>query len=94
MKEIVLSHPMITHKLCVLRNKETNSKNRYHEIKPDFIVVIDKIDERSIKESKRLNIPIVLIKKQIPKSTKSFIIDRTKNYTNRDVMEEIRKSKR
>lgn len=26
MKEIILSHPMITHKLCVLRNKETKTK--------------------------------------------------------------------
>ena len=78
----------------ILKN-EVVGKNKYNEIKPNFIVVIDKIDEKSIKESKRLNIPIIIVKKAIKKRTiTNFNMDRTENYTTRDIMEEIRKSKR
>ena len=39
-----------------------NENKEYNIKKPDFIVVYDEIRDKDIMESKRLNIPIVIIK--------------------------------
>ena len=46
----------------LIKNKYIED-NYYHSMKPDFIVVIDNINEKSIRMSKELNIPIVIINK-------------------------------
>lgn len=46
----------------LIKNKYIED-NYYHSMKPDFIVVIDTINEKSIRMSKELNIPIVIINK-------------------------------
>ena len=47
----------------ILNNKTDNNNEFIKPIKPNFLVVIDTIEEKHIIESKRLNIPIVIIKK-------------------------------
>ena len=39
-----------------------NKNNEYDVKKPDFIVVYDEVRDKDIMESKRLNIPIVIIR--------------------------------
>ena len=52
----------------IVNGLDSSKKTRYSEIqilgklKPDFIVAFDSINEMAIDESKRLNIPIVIIK--------------------------------
>lgn len=57
----------------LLKNEKVADKE-YLSIKPDFIVVIDEVNERSIEASKSLNIPIVIISKN-----KKPYIDRLPN---------------
>ena len=51
----------------IVNGLDSNRKTRYSEIqilgklKPDFIVVFDSINEKALTESKKLNIPIVII---------------------------------
>ena len=42
-----------------------NEDGIYKEIIPDFVVAYDEISDNIVKESKRLNIPIVLLKRKI-----------------------------
>ena len=49
-----------------LVNKKIDGKKyKYAVMKPDFIVVFDNVRDKHIEEAKRLNIPIVIIKKQL-----------------------------
>lgn len=52
---------------------ESNNENEYINMKPDFIVVYDDIRDIDIRESHRLNIPIVIVKKT--KLAQSDMID-------------------
>lgn len=48
----------------LLNKKKDGQKHKYNVKKPNFIVVFDTIRDIHIEEAKRLNIPIVIIKKQ------------------------------
>lgn len=48
----------------IVNLKSNKGKHWYNAQKPDFIVVFDVVRENHIKESKRLNIPIVIISKK------------------------------
>lgn len=68
-------------------NKKTSIDNEYLEMKPDFIVAIEDVEEKHIVESKRLHIPIVIIKKQLLKNDKDSVIefyDNLDDYTNKE----------
>jgi len=63
----------------LLNKKISDAKHMYDILKPDFIVSFDKINEREVNESKRLGVPLVLIKrvriKNDDKSHSSFDLE-------------------
>ncbi len=76
-----------------------NEDGTYTPLKPDFLVVFDEVKENHIEESKRLNIPIVIIKrKQI--SFREAIVNELAfdqiddSYVSSNYQERARKSKR
>ena len=77
----------------ILKNQRI-TENVYSEMKPDFIVVIDQVDEASIAASKRLNIPIVIIKGQRVIGEVNNMRDETEGYTQSTAKEEERRKKR
>lgn len=48
----------------LVNRKIEGTKYKYSVNKPDFVVVFDNVRDKHIEEAKRLNIPIVIIKKQ------------------------------
>lgn len=79
-------------------NKKDNN-DLYQKIKPDFLVVFEKIENKDIEESKRLNIPIVIIKQQLLSKTNDNVIDYQgflDDYTDIDLcfIEEMRRKTR
>ena len=59
----------------IINSKDNESEEKFIAKKPDFIVSIDEINKIDILESQRLQIPIVLIKKQELKIDKMVDID-------------------
>lgn len=87
---------------CEINIVNLNSKDcdgMYDMIKPDFLVVFEQISQEAIEESKRLNIPIVIIKQQLLRENCENIPIYKNNlddYTERDLffIEEYRRNHR
>lgn len=62
-REIVNAHRWYS-EVQILNEKNNKKKNYYSAKRPDFIVVFDEINDMAVNESKRLNIPIVIVKSQ------------------------------
>ena len=62
-QELVRGSSMYS-EIQIVNKKIDGKKHKYSVQKPDFIVVFDNVTIRHIEEAKRLNIPIVIIKKQ------------------------------
>ncbi len=78
----------------ILIKNEKGKYKSYSGMKPDFIVVIDKIDEKSLEASKILNIPIVIIKRNENNKAVNFLMDKTEGYTQGNYLESERRNKR
>lgn len=62
-----------------INNDGTTDRRLFREIRPDFIVVVDNVDQRSIDASKKLNLPIVMIKSNSDSGARDYI-DTYKEY--------------
>lgn len=62
-KEIVNAHRWYS-EVQILNEKNDEKQGYYTAKKPDFIVVFDEINNMAVSESKRLNIPVVMVKSQ------------------------------
>ncbi len=71
----------------IINSKDNESEDEFIAKKPDFIVSIDEISKNDIYESQRLQIPIVLIKKQVLEIDKMVDIDSRMNYEDEYVNE-------
>ena len=65
--------------LQIVNKKIDGEKHKYSVKKPDFIVVFDNVREMHIEEAKRLNIPIVIIKKKKLENKIEFHFDEGKD---------------
>lgn len=61
----------------IINQKDANGF--YAAKRPDYIVAINYINQEDVYESKRLNIPIVLIKKQLLEKNKMIDVKLTKD---------------
>lgn len=61
--------------LQIVNKKIEGKKHKYNVKKPDFIVVFDNIRGKHVEEAKRLNIPIVIIKKKKLENKMEFHFD-------------------
>ena len=77
----------------IIKNQKTEN-NKYDEMKPNFVVVYDEVDEQSLKASQDLNIPIVIITKKRTKNNNSTILDIMDKYTNQSNYEEEERQRR
>lgn len=69
----------------IINSKDNGSDKEFIAKKPDFIVSIDEISKSDIYESQRLQIPIVLIKKQLLEIDKMVDIDTRIDYEDKYV---------
>lgn len=76
----------------VLKNK--HNFYQFDEMKPDFIVVIDKVDDRSLYVSSLLEIPIVIIPQTKINKNVNYLTDHTEGYTQGSLYESERIGKR
>lgn len=77
----------------IIKNKKVRDR-LYSGMKPDYIVVIDEVDEKSLEASKKLNLPIVIIKRNELNKSSNFVDEPTQLYTQGNYLEEERKNKR
>ena len=78
----------------VILKNEKHKNNKYQETKPDFIVAIDKVDERIIEASQKLNLPIVIIDQKNNGKGIKFSQDITQTYVEGSFLEEQRINRR
>ena len=72
--ELIMSN-LSYNEIQLVNKKSDNKNNRYTVKKPDYLVVFDVVTDRYIQESKRLNIPIVIISKsRVNDNYKSSIV--------------------
>lgn len=71
----------------IINSKDNETEEKFIAKKPDFIVSIEEINKNDIYESQRLQIPIVLIKKQALKIDKMVDIDTHMGYEDEYVNE-------
>ena len=65
----------------ILKNQVLDGKG-IHEMKPDFVVVINDVNEKSVAASKALGIPLVIISEgNASTGNVNFLIDSTEGYT-------------